>query len=60
MGIHPMFNVDQLNIYQELMLDDNEEEYVAVTLTKQVSKVGMELNVDALIQCKHHAIDKEI
>ena len=60
MGIHPMFNVDQLNLYQELMLDDNEEEYVAVTLTKLVSKVGMELNVDALIQCKRHAIDKEL
>ena len=60
MGIHPMFNVDQLNLYQELMLGYNEEEYVAFTLTKLVSKVGMELNVDALIQCKQHAIDKEI
>ena len=42
------------------MLDDNEEEYVAVTLTNLVSKFGMELNVDALIQCKQHEIDKEI
>ena len=60
MGINPIINIDQLNLYQELMLDDNEEEYVAVTLTKLVTKVGMELNVDALIQCKQHAIDKEL
>ena len=60
MGIHQMFNVDQLNLYQELMLDDNEEEYVGVTLTKLVSKIGMEINVDALIQCKQHEIDKEL